>query len=344
MSLESELDDYLEPLVRAFSNELTVKLQGHLASLYLAGSAQMTSYGKTKLGGKPILYEGPPMRRAMEYAQKHTAQLVKSINDETRSQLRDIIKGSIQDKRGIPGMARDIRKGIDEMTSVRSKLIARTESCDSLEQAFMDQSEAIGVTGKEVVVNEAGEYPCEICSANAAEGVVPLDHVFSSGHTHPPFHPNCVCALAPVMLPQEKKVAKKEKTEKKDDLSDYVNFTPYRSKSGQDVGGNYILSDKSGTKIGHASAQFFHKDTTMAISGYVPKNTMIIDSIELYSPSIRGKGMGSKFLARIENQARKAGMTQAWATSVMDDAERFWAHVGYKASGKGRIWTKSLVK
>jgi hypothetical protein len=70
---------------------------------------------------------------------------------------------------------------------------------------------------------------------------------------------------------------------------------------------------------------------------------MVIDSIEILDPSGRGKGMGSELLRHIEAQARAAGMKQAWATSVMGDAEGFWAKMGYKHSGNKRIWVKDLA-
>jgi hypothetical protein len=75
-------------------------------------------------------------------------------------------------------------------------MIARTETADALEQAFMDRSKAMGVTGKEWITHD----PCPICEENGAEGVVPIDHIFSSGDERPPAHPNCRCALAPVMI------------------------------------------------------------------------------------------------------------------------------------------------
>jgi hypothetical protein len=76
-------------------------------------------------------------------------------------------------------------------------MIARTETCDALEKAFMDRAEEMGIEGKEWVT---GGEPCEICEENESEGVVPINHVFSSGHERPPAHPNCACALAPARL------------------------------------------------------------------------------------------------------------------------------------------------
>jgi hypothetical protein len=40
--------------------------------------------------------------------------------------------------------------------------------------------------------------PCELCAPNA-DKVVPLGKGFPTGHLHPPAHPNCRCAIAPVI-------------------------------------------------------------------------------------------------------------------------------------------------
>ena len=209
MTLNSDINDYLDPILKTFEADLAVRLQGYLADAYLRGSAQMISWGRTKLEGKPILYEGPPMQQAVNYASKHISKvkLVDGIQDETKARLAEIISDGIKNKRGIDGIARDIRKELNwtgklpsEIKGLslkdRSEMIARTETADTLEQAFVDRSKAMGVTGKQWVTHD----PCEICEANEDEGVVPIDHVFSSGHERPPAHPNCRCALAPVMM------------------------------------------------------------------------------------------------------------------------------------------------
>lgn len=200
MSLPEDIDGYLDPLLRTFEVDLTHRLQGHLVSIYLKGAAEMTSWGRTALEAKPILFEGPPMREAINYASKHTAKLVTRMDEETKSRLRDVIANAIKEKRGVDGLARDIRKEVEDMSRYRSRMIARTETCDALEQSFMDRSKAMGVTGKRWWVFEQGDYPCADCEGNGDEGEVPIDHVFPSGHTRPPAHPNCKCALGPVML------------------------------------------------------------------------------------------------------------------------------------------------
>jgi len=171
-------------------------MNGYLVTVYLRGSAEMLEWGRTKTTDMPIYHEGPPMRQAMTYAQKRTAMLVKGINNETREQMRGVIEYAIKNKRGIAGLSRDLRKQFSTMGKVRAKMIARTETCDALESAFIDRAKDMKVTGKEWIVTD----PCPICEENGNAGVIPIDKPFPSGDMRPPAHPNCRCALAPVML------------------------------------------------------------------------------------------------------------------------------------------------
>lgn len=197
-SYDEETGDLLDPILRAFRARILTDLTGQHARIYLSGSAEMIRWGRT-LGGKPILYEGPPNTEAIQYAERHCAELVTNMDQETKQQIAKVISDGIKNKRGVDGLARDLRRQFMDMASKRSRVIARTETSDALSQAFMDRSEDMGVDGKEIVTGD----PCEICAANAAEGVVPIAHIFQSGHSRPPFHPNCVCGLAPVMLSRQ---------------------------------------------------------------------------------------------------------------------------------------------
>jgi len=199
MTLPADINDFLNPILKAFSDNLQMRIQGYLAAAYIKGSAQMLEWGRTKTTDKPIYYEGPPMQDAINYAKTHTATLIKGLNEETTERMRVTIENAIREKRGIDGLARDIRKQFDDMSRVRSETIARTETADALEQSFMDRSKDMGVTGKEWVVTE----PCEICQANGDAGVIPINDIFPSGDLRPPAHPRCRCALAPVMLEEE---------------------------------------------------------------------------------------------------------------------------------------------
>ena len=194
--LGSETRDMLDPLLAAFSSELSLRLNGFMATAYLKASAEMITWGRTK-GGIPIAYEGPPIEQAIGYAEKHCATLVTQMDEETKRRLAQVVSEGIKNKRGIPGLTRDIKSEFNHMVRRRAEMIARTETNDALSQAFMDRAHDMNIEGKEWVT---GGEPCEICEDNEAEGVVPINHVFSSGHDRPPAHPNCCCALAPARL------------------------------------------------------------------------------------------------------------------------------------------------
>ena len=193
--LGSETRDILDPILAMLSEELSVNLNGFMVSVYLSASADMITWGTTK-GGIPIAYEGPPIQQAISYAERHAAQLVTQMDAETKRRLAQAISEGIKNKRGVPGLARDIRNQFDDMSRRRSVMIARTETNDALSQAFMDRAKDMNIPSKEWVSHD----PCEICGGNEGEGVVPIDHTFSSGHIRPPAHPNCRCALAPVII------------------------------------------------------------------------------------------------------------------------------------------------
>jgi len=198
-----DIGDWFDPVLQTFQGQLAAYLQQHAVTVYLTGAAEMTSWGRTKLRNLPILFEGPPMGEAINYASAHAAQLVTGIDAATKDQLAQIIADGIQNKRGIDGLARDIRAAFDDMRVQRSKLIAHTETGNALGKAFIDRSVAMGVTGKEWILGSGGrEGNCEDCIANADAGVIPIDQEFPSGVMTVLQHPGCTCGCAPVMIKQ----------------------------------------------------------------------------------------------------------------------------------------------
>jgi len=146
--------------------------------------------------------EGPPMIEAIKHSQTKGAQIAAKyeLAPGTGEKIAQIVSDGIKNKKGIPGISRDIRTQFPDINKAKADNIAQTESANSLESAFMDRSRDMGITGKEVIVTD----PCNICRAFADEGIVPIDHEYvyegKSYGQRPPFHSGCRCALAPVML------------------------------------------------------------------------------------------------------------------------------------------------
>ena len=121
------------------------------------------------------------------------------MDEETTRRLADIISNGIRNKRGVPGIARDLRGAFENMSRYRAQLISRTETANALGEAFTSRGRGLGVTGKEwVTVGDERVSP--ECLDNEAQGVIPFNDAFPSGAMTPPQHPGCRCATAPVMI------------------------------------------------------------------------------------------------------------------------------------------------
>jgi len=198
VSPSGEWDDWLDSVIKTYQAHLTSRIVAYIGNIYIAGSMQMMSYGKTKLG-IPILFEGPPMSQAVNWAQKYGAGLVTNMDIETRSRLAQVISDGINNKRGVDGIARDIRKEFTDMSRDRADMIAQTESNSALSQGAMDKMQEMGIEGKEWIVI-GDESTCDICDGNANQGVIPIDQPFQSGDMQTPGHPRCRCATSPARL------------------------------------------------------------------------------------------------------------------------------------------------
>ena len=207
MTLSGDLDDVLTPLLAAFDATLEDEVTEELADIYMDGGKQMTSWGKANLGESARVseatvggeYEGPPSEAAINWARRHGARLVTQMDEETKSQLADVVAKGIKNKRGVDGIGRDIRREIQNMAVKRGKLIARTETASALSQGSLDAMQDMGIDGKEWVT-AGDDRVSDECQANEDQGVIPVNQAFTSGAMAPPQHPDCRCALAPARL------------------------------------------------------------------------------------------------------------------------------------------------
>jgi len=196
--LFDDIEPILDQVLAHFSADIEAEIAGLQAQTYISGQAEMITWGKTK-GGIPIAYEGPPIKRAIDWAENHAAKLVTQMDEETQRRLANVISDGIKNKRGIPGLARDIRNDIENMSKYRSELIAKTETRKALFQASQDNMEDMGIDGKEWVLGAGGaEGNCDLCLGNAAVGVIPVKNEFPSPQAD--IHPGCTCAIAPARL------------------------------------------------------------------------------------------------------------------------------------------------
>lgn len=150
---------------------------------------------------KDSKFEGPPMVEALKHAQTKGSQIAAKYEllPGTGEIIAQIVSDGIKNKRGIPGISRDIRGEFPDISKAKADNIAQTETGMALSMASLERMKSMGVDGKEWVT-AGDDRVCEICKGNEAGGVIPTDKAFPSGHMHPPGCENCRCALAPARL------------------------------------------------------------------------------------------------------------------------------------------------
>jgi SPP1 gp7 family putative phage head morphogenesis protein len=188
---EEVLDD--EAAWRALREELVPHLEqvardaGHYSLLQVGANVQATL--------------GQVHTRAVKWAEERAAELVTQVSETTRQSVRDLVALAEEEGWSNDRLATMLTEdGVFDRA--RATMIARTET------AFADTAgsligwqESGVVSGKEWSV---GAGCCDACEELHGE-VVGLDEEFPEGD--PPLHPNCRCALLPVVREAEQEAA-----------------------------------------------------------------------------------------------------------------------------------------
>ena len=121
-----------------------------------------------------------------------------SVTESTRNMVRDTIAKGIEENIG----GDEIADNIEALgfTQDRADLIARTEIANANSQSSLEGYRGAREDGVNVKKEWLlGPNPCSVCEENAAAGPIDLDDEFPSGDDAPTAHPNCECALMPVV-------------------------------------------------------------------------------------------------------------------------------------------------
>lgn len=135
--------------------------------------------------------------RAGDWAQAHAAELVKGLDETTRSAVNDLVQQALEEGWSNDQLA-DALSSDGAFDDARAEMIARTETAAADVQGnLIGWQESGVVAGKEW---KTGAGCCDECDELNGE-VVPLDEEFPDGD--PPLHPNCRCDVLPVLSEEE---------------------------------------------------------------------------------------------------------------------------------------------
>jgi len=114
------------------------------------------------------------------------------ISEEARKAIRASVATAI-DESWTPNQLAEHLSEHHAFSPIRALNIARDQIAQAQEAGSFAYFKAAGVTGKQWSAFDA----CPACVANAAQGVIPVEAAFQSGHIHGPAHPNCRCRILP---------------------------------------------------------------------------------------------------------------------------------------------------
>ena len=120
-----------------------------------------------------------------------------AISDSTREALRSDVTRAIDQGLSTDDFADELMDSY-AFSAERAEMIARTEIASAdIQGSLIGYRDSGEVSGKELLLGSEHEVPDE-CDDADAMGVVPLDDDFG-GLGDPPYHPACICDVAPVL-------------------------------------------------------------------------------------------------------------------------------------------------
>lgn len=141
-------------------------------------------------------------KAAREYAGTHGADLVTDLTDTTTEQLRNVITKGVEEGSSPKELAKDVSLSM-AFSEARAAMIARTELAFAHVQGNVQGWREAGVVEmKESILGDL-HGKADICDDCAEAGQIPLEDEFIEGYAFPPYHPNCVCDVLPVVKEED---------------------------------------------------------------------------------------------------------------------------------------------
>lgn len=120
------------------------------------------------------------------------------VTETTRERIAQSIKTSVRLGEKQADAAARLQKTI--VNPARANMIAETEAVNAFGAGRRTYALKSGATGHKWNRNTAGR--ADNCSANAAQGFIPINEAFQSGHSSGAAHPRCKCNVSYTYKPQ----------------------------------------------------------------------------------------------------------------------------------------------
>ena len=127
------------------------------------------------------------------------------ITEGTREMIRAQVVEAMQNGDSVQELAGRLKES-HAFSNTRARTIARTETAMADNMGNLIGWEETGLVAGKRWITAEDDKVSEICNANGKMGVIGLHEHFAHGGMTPPAHPNCRCAVVPVLAEDMTKV------------------------------------------------------------------------------------------------------------------------------------------
>lgn len=193
-----DLDDIIEALNLQGFDVTVDMITDRIQEVHeLASRQAVESLG---LSGDDMVTQLDP--RAVEFANERGAELVKELSDSTRESLRSLVEDAVREGWSVDDFTSEMADDY-AFSEARATTIARTELAFAHVQGNMAGYKESGLVDRKQSMLGSEHDMDDECNDNANAGPIPFDDDFPSGDDAPPYHPNCVCDVMPILADKE---------------------------------------------------------------------------------------------------------------------------------------------
>jgi len=198
--LEATIAPIIEPPIKAHF-EPFVEFESDLVARanIVAGHDLLRSQGIEFAEALPalgVIADLPIPPDILDWAREFAATRVTKMDETTQRRLARVIADALlEEQRAVPQVAAAIQSTFADMSLARAVNIAWTEVADAMSEGAFRQANEIGSQRKEWLTVGDDRVSQDICAPNEAQGEIPINQNFGSGHAHPTGHPQCRCVV-----------------------------------------------------------------------------------------------------------------------------------------------------
>lgn len=181
------------------SDDLGEAIAGQLAGPMLAAFRRAAAIGAEQVG---LEMEGDITKqldkRAVAYAKDRGGELIKDLAGTTDDDMRSLLERAVSEGMS-PDELSDAVQDMGAFGEARGNTIARTELAFAHVAGNKAGWAESGLDVKKKSILGDNHDIDDICDDAADAGVVDMDEAFVDDADDPPYHPNCICDILPVL-------------------------------------------------------------------------------------------------------------------------------------------------